>query len=59
MNQQDKFWLAIVIVDGNSCEGPFYEQNPFHQEPEFGVASIHYALKELQEKAISCSQQGV
>ncbi|MBF0416484.1 MAG: DUF3883 domain-containing protein [Magnetococcales bacterium] len=56
MNQQDKFWLAIVIVDGDSCKGPFYVQNPFQQEPEFGVASINYTLGELLEKAISCSK---
>jgi hypothetical protein len=51
MNQQEKFWLAIVIVDGNSHEGPFYIQNPFHQEPEFGVASINYELKDLLSQA--------
>ncbi len=47
MNQQDKFWLAIVIVDGDAHEGPFYVQNPFHQEPEFGVASINYDFEDL------------
>ena len=53
MNQQEKFWLAIVIVDGDSHKGPFYVQNPFHQEPEFGVASINYDLKDLLAKAVS------
>lgn len=47
MNQQDKFWLAIVIVDGDAFEGPFYVNNPFQQEPEFGVASINYELTDL------------
>ncbi|MDN6180712.1 MAG: DUF3883 domain-containing protein [Halomonas subglaciescola] len=51
LNQADKFWLAIVIVDGESTEGPFYIKNPFTAEPDFGVASINYGLKELLSKA--------
>jgi superfamily II DNA or RNA helicase len=51
MNQQDKFYLAIVIVDGDSHDGPFYIQNPFNQEPEFGVASINYQLSDLLSRA--------
>ncbi|MBF0178301.1 MAG: DUF3883 domain-containing protein [Magnetococcales bacterium] len=52
MNQQDKFWLAVVIVDGDTHDGPFYVRNPFHQEPEFGVASINYNLSELFARAV-------
>ena len=51
LNQSDKFILAIVIVDGDSHEGPFYIRNPFTQEPDFGVASINYDLDDLLEKA--------
>ena len=29
LNQTDKFLLAIVIVDGDSHEGPYYIRNPF------------------------------
>ncbi|ABK45211.1 helicase domain protein [Magnetococcus marinus MC-1] len=56
MNQQEKFWLAIVIVDGDTHEGPYYVRNPFHQEPEFGVASINYQLTDLLSRATPASQ---
>ena len=51
LNQSDKFILAIVIVDGDDFDGPYYIRHPFSQEPDFGVASINYALDELLEKA--------
>jgi SNF2 family DNA or RNA helicase len=40
LNQQDKLVLAIVIVDGNSHEGPYYVTKPFTQEPDWAVTSI-------------------
>ena len=51
LNQADKFWLAIVIVDGDSHDGPFYVKNPFTTEPDFGVPSVNYELKYLLSKA--------
>jgi len=52
LNQAEKFWLAIVIVDGDSShEGPFYVKNPFSTEPDFGVPSVNYELKYLLSKA--------
>lgn len=51
LNQADKFLLAIVIVDGDSYEGPYYISNPFSAEPEFQVDSINYNLAELLAKA--------
>ena len=53
LNQQDKFILAIVVVDGDSHEGPYYIRSPFSTEPEFGVASVNYTLKELLAKSVS------
>lgn len=55
LNQADKFWLAIVLVDGASdaCHGPYYVKNPFISEPEFGVASITYNLEDLLAKAVA------
>ncbi len=53
LNQTDKFLLAIVIVDGNDFEGPFYIRAPFTLEPEIGVASINYDLKELLSRGVS------
>lgn len=47
LNQKDQFILAIVLVDGDSYQGPYYLLNPFNQEPEFGVASVNYDLEEL------------
>ena len=52
LNQSDKFILAIVIVDSDSHEGPFYVKSPFTVEPDFGVASINYDLSDLLYKAV-------
>lgn len=51
LNQTDQFILAIVIVDGDCYQGPYYLKNPFTQEPEFGVASINYGLDDLLSRA--------
>ena len=53
LNQADKFILAIVIVDGEEYEGPWYIKEPFNHEPDFGVASINYDLNDLLSKAIA------
>lgn len=47
LNQADKFILAIVLVDGDQHEGPFYVRNPFKQEPDWGVASVNMDLSHL------------
>ena len=47
LNQQEKFWLAIVFVDGERVDGPHYVQQPFTQEPEMSVASVNYTIKDL------------
>ncbi|MGZ8941540.1 MAG: helicase-related protein [Methylobacter sp.] len=47
LNQQDKFILAIVLVDEESHEGPFYIKKPFTQEPDWAVTSINFNLGEL------------
>ena len=56
LNQSDKFILAIVIVDGDQHEGPFYIKNPFTTEPDFGVASVNYDLSDLLSKATQPEQ---
>jgi hypothetical protein len=53
LNQQDKFILAIVLVDGDLCEGPFYVTKPFTQEPDWAVTSINLDLNELLARSIS------
>lgn len=56
LNQKAKFLLAIVMVDGDSHEGPYYICNPFNSEPDFGVASINYDLGDLLSKAVAPEQ---
>lgn len=56
LNQADKFMLAIVIVDGEDFEGPYYVKTPFTVEPDFGVASINYDLSDLLTKAVAPEQ---
>lgn len=56
LNQADKFMLAIVIVDGEEFEGPYYVKTPFTVEPDFGVASINYDLSDLLSKAVAPEQ---
>lgn len=53
LNQQGKFILAIVMVDGDACDGPYYVHKPFTQEPDWAVASINLDLASLLEKAVS------
>lgn len=47
LNQQDKFMLAIVLVEGESHEGPYYVRNPFTQEPDWAVTSVNLDLAQL------------
>ena len=56
LNQADKFMLAIVVVDGEEFEGPYYVKTPFTVEPDFGVASINYDLSDLLSKAVAPEQ---
>lgn len=51
LNQGDKFILAVVLVDGESLDGPHYVRQPFAQEPEPGVASINYEVAKLLSRA--------
>lgn len=54
LNQTDKFILAVVLVDGDHYEGPFYIRNPFLQEPDWAVTSINLDLDQLLSKAEQC-----
>lgn len=56
LNQADKFWLAIAIVEGENVEGPYYVQKPFTSEPDFGVASINYDLNDLLSRVSGMEQ---
>lgn len=51
LNQADKFMLAIVLVEGEQHEGPYYVKNPFTREPDWAVTSVNFDLQELLAKA--------
>ncbi|HCF05834.1 MAG TPA: RNA helicase [Desulfomicrobiaceae bacterium] len=51
LNQADKFILAIVLVDGERYEGPYYIRKPFTQEPDWAVTSINLDLDALLGRA--------
>jgi hypothetical protein len=51
LNKPDDFILAIVEVDGESVSEPRYIRRPFQKEPDFGVTSINYDLKQLLAQA--------
>jgi len=50
-NQPDRFILAIVLVDGDSVDGPYYLRKPFKSEPDFGVTSINLDLATMLSQA--------
>lgn len=51
LNQSEKFILAVVLVDGEQHEGPFYVRKPFTQEPDWAVTSINLDLDQLLARA--------
>lgn len=51
LNQAEQFILAVVLIEGDNVDGPYYIRRPFAAEPEFGVASINYDLADLLSKA--------
>ena len=53
LNQADKFILAIVLVDGDKHEGPYYVRQPFTQEPDWAETSKNLDLSQLLTKAVA------
>lgn len=53
LNQIDKFTFAIVILEGNQYDGPYYIKNLFSTEFEFCINSINYDLNYLLSKAVA------
>jgi hypothetical protein len=51
LNKPEEFILAIVEVDGDMVGMPHYIIQPFTREPDFGVTSVNYALRELLARA--------
>jgi len=50
LNKPEDFILAVVEVDGEMAR-PWYIQQPFGKEPDFGAESVNYALKDLIYRA--------
>lgn len=51
LNQKEKFVLALVFVDGEKADGPYYIRQPFTTEPDWAVTSINLELKKLLDRA--------
>lgn len=47
MNQGEKFYLAVVMVDGERAASPLYIQRPFQREPDWGSTSVNYDIAKL------------
>lgn len=56
MNQKSKFILAIVVVDGENYEGPYYVKNPFDSAPGFGEESRNFSINQLLSLAVRPDQ---
>lgn len=50
LNKPEDFILAIVEIDGDAAT-PRYIRQPFEREPDFGVTSVNYDLREMLERA--------
>jgi len=55
LNKPDEFILALVEVEGEIAKEPVYVRRPFQKEPDFGVTSVNYELKELLRRGGSPS----
>jgi hypothetical protein len=51
LNQREKFLLAIVLVEGEQANGPYYIRCPFTQEPDWATTSVNLNLKSLLSRA--------
>ena len=51
LNKPDDFILAIVEFRGDDTHRVSYVRRPFQREPDFGAASVNYALKDLLARA--------
>ena len=47
LNKPDQFILALVEFVGDGEHRTHYLREPFRREPDFGVTSVNYDLREL------------
>ena len=50
LNKPDDFILALALVDGESVQLGYVRQ-PFQKEPDFGVTSVNYDIRDLLGRA--------
>jgi hypothetical protein len=50
LNKPDDFILAIALVNGDRVHLR-YARQPFSREPDFGVTSVNYDLREILARA--------
>jgi len=55
LNKPKEFILALVEIEGETAKEPVYVRHPFQKEPDFGVTSVNYELKELLRRGGSPS----
>lgn len=53
LNKPDQYILALVEVERAEAKEPRYVRKPFKKEPDFGVTSVNYDLKELLGRSIA------
>lgn len=58
LNQPERYFLAIVLVDGEKIDGPHYIQTPFDQEPRFGATSENIDIKSYLQIAEEQAKYG-
>ncbi|MCC6442980.1 MAG: DUF3883 domain-containing protein [Armatimonadetes bacterium] len=51
LNKPEDFILAVVEVEGGTAQTPHYIRRPFQKDPDFGVTSVNYDLKEMLERS--------
>jgi len=49
LNQPERWFLSIVMVEEDQVDGPHYIQHPITQEPDFAVTSVNLNLTKLLE----------
>lgn len=50
LNKPDDYYLAVVIVDGESVSSPLYVRRPFTKEPEFFMTTLTCKIADLRKK---------
>jgi hypothetical protein len=51
LNLPDQFFLALAFVDGDAVD-VHYVQQAFRLEPDFGVTSVNFSIKDLLTKTV-------